>query len=118
MNSIFFGKLKKILLVLVVLSVCVLFLLIFYKKSINQSVVETPKVEDVVAKQETIGYSVLGRKIEAYTYGNGKTHLLFVGGIHGGYEWNTVLLSYQFMDYLKNNSAFIPLLMTLILFFN
>lgn len=108
MNNIFTGKLKKILLVLVVLSVCVLFLLILYKKSSNQLVVENTKTEEIVVKQETIGRSVLGRKIEAYTYGDGKSHLLFVGGIHGGYEWNSVLLSYQFIDYLKNNPAFIP----------
>jgi hypothetical protein len=55
-----------------------------------------------------IGKSVEGRNIEAYTFGKGKTHLMFVGGIHGGYEWNSVLLAYQFIDYLKENPNFIP----------
>jgi g-D-glutamyl-meso-diaminopimelate peptidase len=55
-----------------------------------------------------IGQSVQGRNIDAYTYGNGATHLLFVGGIHGGYEWNSVLLAYTFMDYLAANPSFIP----------
>jgi hypothetical protein len=59
-------------------------------------------------KEETIGTSVQNRAIKAYTYGTGKTNLLFVGGMHGGYEWNAVLLAYQFMDYLKQNPSAIP----------
>jgi hypothetical protein len=55
-----------------------------------------------------IGYSVEGRAIDAYTYGTGATHLLFVGGIHGGYEWNSVLLAYTFMAYLAAHPAFVP----------
>jgi 3-deoxy-D-arabino-heptulosonate 7-phosphate (DAHP) synthase len=50
---------------------------------------------------KVVGTSVEGRKIESYTYGNGDTHLLLVGGIHGGYEWNSVALAYQVMDYFK-----------------
>ncbi len=57
---------------------------------------------------KVIGTSVEGRKIESYTYGTGDKHLVFVGGIHGGYEWNSVLLAYQFMDYLKQNPAAVP----------
>lgn len=55
-----------------------------------------------------IGSSVEGRAIDAYEYGNGATHLAFVGGIHGGYEWNSVLLAYEFMDYLSENPKIIP----------
>ncbi len=55
-----------------------------------------------------IGTSVEGRAITAYTYGSGPTHLLLVGGMHGGYEWNAVLLAYQVMDYLKANPDAIP----------
>ena len=36
-----------------------------------------------------IGHSVEGRDIVSYTFGTGDTHLLFVGGIHGGYEANS-----------------------------
>ena len=57
---------------------------------------------------EVIGTSVEGRKIESYTYGNGKERVIFVGGIHGGYEWNGVLLAYQLMDYLNGNQNAIP----------
>jgi len=59
-------------------------------------------------RQAVIGKSVEGRDIEAYTYGSGPTHLLFVGGIHGGYEWNSVLLAYNFIDYFDNNPTAIP----------
>ncbi len=55
-----------------------------------------------------IGKSLQGRTIDAYSYGTGATHLLFVGGIHGGYEWNSVLLAYTFMDYLEANPDTIP----------
>lgn len=57
---------------------------------------------------KTIGSSVEGRDITAYTFGSGDTHLLFVGGIHGGYEWNSVLLAYTFIDHLKEHPSFIP----------
>jgi predicted deacylase len=71
--------------------------------------VETP-VETKVSEpiQQVIGLSVQNRKIEAYIFGEGKTKLVFVGGIHGGYEWNSVLLAYQFIDYLKQNPKSIP----------
>ena len=60
------------------------------------------------AKQKVIGTSVEGRTITSYTYGEGPTHLAFVGGMHGGYEWNSVLLAYQFMDYLAANPSAVP----------
>jgi g-D-glutamyl-meso-diaminopimelate peptidase len=58
--------------------------------------------------QEVIGISVQGRDIDAFTFGAGDTHLVFVGGIHGGYEWNSVLLAYQFIDYLTANPTVVP----------
>lgn len=62
-----------------------------------------------VNKAETvIGKSVEGRDITAYHYGTGSSEILLVGGIHGGYAWNTVLLAYQTMDYLKANPSVIP----------
>ena len=47
-----------------------------------------------------IGLSVEGRNVDAYTYGNGEVKLLFVGGIHGGYEWNSGIFASPFIDYL------------------
>ncbi len=57
---------------------------------------------------EIIGSSVEGREIESYTFGNGSTTLLFVGGIHGGYEWNSVLLAYEFIDAIEAGRVEIP----------
>jgi len=59
-------------------------------------------------ERKMLGLSVEGREIESFTFGNGKTQLVFVGGIHGGYEWNSVILAYEFMDYLNANPGFIP----------
>jgi len=61
-----------------------------------------------VTDKRVIGRSVEDRPIEAYTFGGGDTHLLFVGGIHGGYEWNSVLLAYKFIDHFTANPASIP----------
>jgi len=58
--------------------------------------------------EETIGISVEGRDIDAYTYGSGPTKLVFVGGMHGGYEWNSVLLAYRFVDYLDATPEAVP----------
>ena len=93
-----------IVLILVLLGVGILVLLnALYKKAPEPVAPDTADI-----KHEIIGKSVEGRDIEAYTYGNGDTHLMFVGGVHGGYEWNSVLLAYQFMDYLKENTAVVP----------
>jgi predicted deacylase len=55
-----------------------------------------------------IGSSVEGRPIESYTFGKGSTRLLFVGGIHGGYEWNSVILAYEFIDALTKDPSLVP----------
>lgn len=79
-----------------------------YEKTPDAS--SAPLVEQKIQnpKIETIGKSVEGRNIEAVTFGNGKTRIMFVGGVHGGYEWNSVLLAYRFIDYLKANPDIVP----------
>jgi len=68
---------------------------------------ETP--EPIVNEKETvIGSSADNRAITAYHYGTGDTEVLFVGGIHGGYSWNTALVAYELMDYLEANPSVIP----------
>lgn len=70
---------------------------------------ETQNTDIEQNKESTvIGKSVEGREITAYHYGSGDTGLLFVGGIHGGYSWNTSLVAYEMMDYLKTNPQVIP----------
>ena len=68
------------------------------------------EVYDVVETKRPllIGTSVEGRSIEAYTYGTGEHHLLVVGGIHGGYEWNSILLAYEMVDYFEINEKTLP----------
>ena len=61
-----------------------------------------------VPAQTIIGTSVEGRDIEVYTFGSGETQLLFVGGMHGGYEWNSVVLAEEFISYLQNDPSVIP----------
>jgi hypothetical protein len=98
---------RWIIAVIVVLSVIAIGLYVFsvFRNKLEPAPIVTEEKLSVV--KSVIGNSVEERNIEAYTYGNGKTHLVFVGGIHGGYEWNSVLLSYKFMDYLAANPQFI-----------
>lgn len=76
--------------------------------------IETPTPELISASptptttQAVIGTSVEGRPIEAFSMGTGDTNLLFVGGIHGGYEWNSILLAYEMIDHLRSNPSLIP----------
>ncbi|MFA5386444.1 MAG: M14 family metallopeptidase [Candidatus Paceibacterota bacterium] len=72
------------------------------------STVETQNQNLADTNKTVIGTSTENRDITAYNYGTGNTELLFVGGIHGGYEWNTVLVAYNLMDYLEANPNVIP----------
>jgi predicted deacylase len=65
-------------------------------------------INEPLVSSTTIGTSVEGRPITAYQFGTGKTPILFVGGIHGGYEWNTVVLAYEMIDYFTTNLYAIP----------
>ncbi len=55
-----------------------------------------------------IGTSVDGAAITAYHFGTGDTEILLVGGVHGGYSWNTALLGYQLVDYFDANPSLVP----------
>ena len=56
----------------------------------------------------SIGKSVEGRIIDVYSFGSGDTHLVFVGGIHGGYEWNSVVLANEIIAHFTANLELIP----------
>lgn len=58
--------------------------------------------------ESVIGKSVQGREITAYHFGGGDKEIILVGGIHGGYSWNTALVAYEAMDYLKAKPDAIP----------
>ena len=99
--------------------VIILVLIFYYIGTLEKQ--QLPDEEDLIAEvvQEeerpflnyVIGSSVEGREIEVYEFGKSsqeEKHIIFVGGIHGGYEWNTVLLAWEFVDYLQENPDFIP----------
>lgn len=62
-----------------------------------------------------LGYSTQGWPIEVYRFGQGATRVALIGGIHGGYEWNSILLTYQMIDYFTLHPETIPLSLTLYL---
>ncbi|MES2409503.1 MAG: M14 family metallopeptidase [Patescibacteria group bacterium] len=95
-----------IIAILLILLGVLLYFSFSHKKVIPQQEVKQEPVAN--PKIDSIGNSVEGRKIESYTYGTGKYHVVFVGGIHGGYEWNSVLLAYQAMDYLDKDLSRVP----------
>jgi murein tripeptide amidase MpaA len=55
-----------------------------------------------------LGYSSEGWPIETFRFGTGQIRLVFIGGIHGGYEWNTILLAYEVIDYFSDNPEQVP----------
>lgn len=58
--------------------------------------------------QTVIGTSVGGHDIVAYQFGTGDKEILFVGGIHGGYEWNTALVGFDLVAYLQQHPEVVP----------
>jgi hypothetical protein len=65
-------------------------------------------LEEEAGPVEVIGSSVEGRDITAYHFGTGDKEVLFVGGLHGGYSWNTSLVAYELVDYLETNPSAVP----------
>ena len=54
------------------------------------------------------GHSFGGRSLLAYRFGAGPSVHIIVGGIHGGYEWNTVTLISETLKYLQKNPSLVP----------
>jgi murein peptide amidase A len=68
----------------------------------------TPFLLPYGPRPSIIGFSVAGRPIEAYTFGNGEKQYLIVAGIHGGYEGNTIALANELITYLIDNPDVVP----------
>jgi len=114
MRSIFSKKIIAVVIIAIVI-LGGIFLVIRQKNIASEkSAKELLELQRRTPRIDVIGKSVEGRNIESYTYlsaqagGSGKTNLTFIGGIHGGYEWNSVLLAYKFIDYLSTNPEIIP----------
>lgn len=73
-------------------------------ETLNEDKIQNEEEENPVI----VGHSVEKRKIESYSFGEGEITLLFVGGIHGGYEWNSTLLAYQIIDELEMEKIILP----------
>ncbi|MBN1976265.1 MAG: hypothetical protein JW918_02590, partial [Anaerolineae bacterium] len=56
----------------------------------------------------TYGQSFNGHPLLAYRLGTGPSARAIVGGIHGGYEWNTVDLVSRTLEYLQENPSLVP----------
>ncbi|MFO8037489.1 MAG: M14 family metallopeptidase [Anaerolineales bacterium] len=68
----------------------------------------SPPPTAVIAKRLLIGKSVAGRHLEVFQFGTGDRERLIIAGIHGGYEWNTIALADEIIQYLKNHPDLIP----------
>jgi hypothetical protein len=75
---------------------------------VNNTPAETPTAVPENKKEEIVGKSVGGAGITAYHYGTGTKELLFVGGIHGGYSFNTVLLAEKLANTLAADPSLVP----------
>lgn len=75
----------------------------------TEEISQTPEPNDTKRPVETIiGESVSGASIAAYHFGTGFNEILFVGGLHGGYSYNTTLVAYEVIDSLRANPDRIP----------
>lgn len=98
---------KRLLLLGSILALCALGVAVYLYVTKEEPLPEVP-IASSEPVHTVVGTSIEGRTIDAYTYGQGETELLFVGGMHGGYEWNSVLLAFAFMDHLRDHSDTLP----------
>jgi hypothetical protein len=66
-----------------------------------------------VGQKRSIGTSTLGYSIDVYRFGRGQTRVAVVGGIHGGYEGNTVHLVQRMIQYFQRHPGEVPAAITL-----
>ncbi len=84
----------------------------------NETLVTPPSPEIVEpvevprGPESIIGKSGDGVDITAYHFGEGSEELILIGGIHGGYSWNTALLGFELVDWFKENENLVPDTMT------
>ncbi len=62
----------------------------------------------VTATAETIGESVEGRPITVERVGSGPVDVLVVGGIHGGYEHNSIVLARELLAHYREAPERLP----------
>ncbi len=57
---------------------------------------------------KVLGKSLQNRPLNLHAFGSGPTKRLMIGGIHGGYEFNTVRLMSRTVEFLAANPAEVP----------
>ena len=67
-----------------------------------------PTITPAARGPQVIGTSVAGRPLEVYQFGVGPVEKMIVAGIHGGYEYNTIILAGELIDYLSRHPEIIP----------
>ena len=77
-------------------------------QQIARSLMRTPLVLSAGRLPERIGYSIEGRPLEVYTFGDGGHERMIVAGIHGGNEWNTITLANQLIAHFDQSPHLIP----------
>lgn len=60
------------------------------------------------AEPVEIGESVQGRPLQAYRLGEGERHIVIEAGIHGGYEWITIVLAEKLLDHFREHEDALP----------
>ncbi len=78
----------------------------------------TPFVLPQGPRPIVIGYSISGRPLEVYKFGQGERQVMIAAGIHGGYEWNTIALADELITYVNENPEIIPSDVTLFILRN
>jgi len=78
----------------------------------------TPFVLSEGPRPIVIGYSVSGRPLQVYMFGQGERQVMIAAGIHGGYEWNTIALADELIIYVNENPEVIPSDVTLFILRN
>ena len=73
----------------------------------------TPRPQQFFEGPFAYGTSFGGRPLLAYRLGTGPSVRAIIGGIHGGYEWNTVDLVSQTLSYFQQQPELIPSNVTL-----
>jgi hypothetical protein len=72
------------------------------------NLIATPLVWLNTYRPVIIGYSVEGRALEVYKFGDGEQERMIVAGIHGGDEWNRITLANQLIEYVDQNPDLLP----------
>jgi len=99
---------------------------IYYLSTVTPNPLTTPIVVHTITpfvlpdgpRPIVIGYSVSGRPLEVYRFGQGERQVMIAAGIHGGYEWNTIALADELIIYVNEHLEIIPSDVTLFILRN